>query len=118
MTDRIAATEEQIRRVHPEAYVRDILAIQPGPGERVPLDADTVMSEGSREAALRSAGGAVMAVDAAVAVRIDCSSSARSNIPTTKPFRLRRRSGIVVRDVPLTNTGTLTRTAWMPPFRS
>ena len=43
-----------------------------------------------------------MAEDAAVAVRIDCSSCARSNIPTTKPARLRRRSAIVVRDVPFT----------------
>ncbi len=58
------ATEEQLRRVHPERYVTDLLAIQPAPGERVPLDGDTIMSHGSREAALRSAGGAIMAVDA------------------------------------------------------
>jgi acetoin utilization deacetylase AcuC-like enzyme len=58
------ATEEQLTRVHPERYVTDLLAIQPEPGERVPLDGDTLMSHGSREAALRSAGGAIMAVDA------------------------------------------------------
>ena len=58
------ATDEQILRVHPERYLRDLLAVAPGPGELVPLDADTIMSAGSREAALRSAGGAVAAVDA------------------------------------------------------
>jgi len=60
------ATEAQLGLVHPADYVRAILDIAPGPGERVALDADTLMSEGSREAALRSAGGAVMAVDAVV----------------------------------------------------
>ena len=58
------ATEEQIGRVHPADYIRMIMDVAPGPGERIPLDADTLMSAGSREAALRSAGGAVMAVDA------------------------------------------------------
>jgi acetoin utilization deacetylase AcuC-like enzyme len=58
------ATEEQLGRVHPAEYVRAILDVAPEPGQRVMLDADTVMSEGSREAALRAAGGAVMAVDA------------------------------------------------------
>jgi acetoin utilization deacetylase AcuC-like enzyme len=58
------ATEEQLARVHPADYVKAILDIAPEPGQRVMLDADTVMSEGSREAALRAAGGAVMAVDA------------------------------------------------------
>ena len=58
------ATEEQLARVHPADYIAAILAIAPEPGERIPLDADTIMSAGSREAALRAAGGAVMAVDA------------------------------------------------------
>lgn len=58
------ATEEQLARVHPADYIAAILAIAPEPGERIPLDADTIMSAGSREAALRSAGGAIMAVDA------------------------------------------------------
>ncbi len=58
------ATEEQLVRVHPAEYVKAILEIAPEPGERVALDADTIMSTGSREAALRAAGGAVMAVDA------------------------------------------------------
>jgi acetoin utilization deacetylase AcuC-like enzyme len=58
------ATEEQLLLAHPPEYVRAILAVSPEPGQRVALDADTIMSTGSREAALRAAGGAVMAVDA------------------------------------------------------
>ncbi len=58
------ASEEQLLRVHAADYVRAILAIRPEPGEQVALDADTLMSAGSAEAALRSAGGAVHAVDA------------------------------------------------------
>jgi acetoin utilization deacetylase AcuC-like enzyme len=44
--------------------VEAILAIRPPPDERVPLDGDTLMSWGSAEAALRSAGAAIAAVDA------------------------------------------------------
>lgn len=58
------ATEEQLTRVHPKAYVEAILGIRPEPDERVPLDGDTMMSHGSAEAALRAAGAAVAAVDA------------------------------------------------------
>jgi len=60
------ATMEQLVRVHPESYVQAILEIAPGPGESVAIDADTLMSEGSRDAALRAAGGAVHAVDAVI----------------------------------------------------
>jgi acetoin utilization deacetylase AcuC-like enzyme len=73
------ASEEQLQRVHPDYYVKDILSVAPQPGERVPLDADTIMSEGSREAALRSAGGAVMAVDAVM------EGWARSAFVATRP---------------------------------
>lgn len=59
-----AATEAELTRVHTLDYVRAILAVRPPPGERTVLDADTLMSEGSAEAALRAAGGAVLAVDA------------------------------------------------------
>ena len=58
------ATEEQLTRVHPAGYVRQILAIRPAADELAGIDADTVMSAGSAEAALRAAGGAVMGVDA------------------------------------------------------
>jgi acetoin utilization deacetylase AcuC-like enzyme len=60
------ATDEQLGRVHPDRYRAAILGITPAPGETVALDADTVMSAGSREAALRAAGGAVHGVDAVV----------------------------------------------------
>ncbi len=58
------ATEEQLARVHPAAFIQHILAIRPEEGDLVQLDADTFMSAGSAEAALRAAGAAVMAVDA------------------------------------------------------
>jgi acetoin utilization deacetylase AcuC-like enzyme len=58
------ATPEQLRRVHPADYVEAILAIRPEPGENVQLDADTAMSAGSADAALRGAGAAVACVDA------------------------------------------------------
>ncbi len=58
------ATVEQLSRVHPTVYVEGILSIHPELGEPVQLDGDTVMSEGSAEAAARAAGGACMAVDA------------------------------------------------------
>lgn len=58
------ATTEQLTRVHPANYVQAILSIRPAHGEIMQLDADTAMSHGSAEAALRAAGGAVAAVDA------------------------------------------------------
>jgi len=58
------ATEEQLLLVHPASHLRAILDTSPAEGDQVALDADTVMSAGSAEAARRSAGGAVMAVDA------------------------------------------------------
>ncbi len=58
------ATVEQLSRVHPRSYVEGILSIQPDLGEPIELDGDTVMSQGSAEAAARAAGGACMAVDA------------------------------------------------------
>jgi acetoin utilization deacetylase AcuC-like enzyme len=58
------ATEEQLCLVHPADYVKAILEIRPAEGDQVALDADTVMSRGSAEAAARAAGAGVMAVDA------------------------------------------------------
>ena len=58
------ATLEQLQRVHPAAHVAALLAIRPAAGDRVAIDADTAMSAGSADAALRSAGGAIAAVDA------------------------------------------------------
>ncbi|WP_149537294.1 histone deacetylase family protein [Siccirubricoccus phaeus] len=58
------ATAEQLALAHPAEYVAAILGIRPAEGETVPLDADTLMSHGSAEAASRAAGAAVAAVDA------------------------------------------------------
>jgi acetoin utilization deacetylase AcuC-like enzyme len=57
------ATRAELGLVHPQAYIDAILSIDPGPGELISLDPDTVMSVGSVAAALRSAGGARLAVD-------------------------------------------------------
>jgi acetoin utilization deacetylase AcuC-like enzyme len=56
------AEADAIARAHPEAYVTALRAAAPREGS-VHLDADTVMSPGTYEAALRGAGGAVQAVD-------------------------------------------------------
>src|SRR6187455_2961820 len=61
-----AATLEAIARVHPMSYVTAIRDATPKQG-LVRLDADTSMSSGSFEAALRAAGGAVHAVDEVIA---------------------------------------------------
>ncbi len=57
------ASEEQLGLVHDADHVRRMLAIEVPPEGRIPLDPDTWMSAGSREAALRGAGGAIRAVD-------------------------------------------------------
>jgi acetoin utilization deacetylase AcuC-like enzyme len=57
------ATIEQLTRVHPREYVDAILDIRPPPGELVHVDADTVMSAGSANAARHAAGAVVAAVD-------------------------------------------------------
>jgi hypothetical protein len=59
-----AATEAQLARAHPPAYVSAILDIRPEEGERARLDADTIMSHGSAEAALRAAGAGIRAGEA------------------------------------------------------
>jgi acetoin utilization deacetylase AcuC-like enzyme len=58
------ASLEEMLRVHPQDYVEAILGVQPGPGELVHIDGDTVMSRGSAEAVQRAAGAAVTCVDA------------------------------------------------------
>lgn len=66
LLDRREAPEadiDQILRVHPRAYVEAVLAAVPDHGH-ARLDADTVVSPGSRLAALRAAGGVCAAVDA------------------------------------------------------
>jgi acetoin utilization deacetylase AcuC-like enzyme len=55
----------EIARVHPRDFVERLLAAVPKEG-RVAIDADTLLSPGSGEAALRAAGAAIAAVDAIV----------------------------------------------------
>jgi acetoin utilization deacetylase AcuC-like enzyme len=59
-----AASIEHLARVHPDRHIAAILDLAPAPGETIALDPDTMVSAGSREAALRAAGGAVAGVDA------------------------------------------------------
>ena len=57
------ASPEDLIRVHDQDYVERILKLRPEPGELIALDADTMVSTGSVEAALRAAGAAIEAVD-------------------------------------------------------
>ena len=59
------ATREQLLRVHDAELVDLVVSAAPGQGY-VRLDADTVMSHDSLEAALRAAGAVCAAVDAAI----------------------------------------------------
>jgi acetoin utilization deacetylase AcuC-like enzyme len=73
------ASEEALLRVHPPMYVRALLALSPAPDEPIHLDADTVVSAGTAEAALRAAGGGVAAVDAVM------SGSVRAAFAAVRP---------------------------------
>src|SRR5438874_5019992 len=64
------AAREDLLRVHPLRHVEGILGAVPKTG-RVGVDADTVLSPASGEAALRAAGAVVAAVDAVVAKNAD-----------------------------------------------
>lgn len=57
------ATKAQLALVHPPAYIEALLRAIPADGLS-PIDADTIVSPGSGEAALRAAGAVVAAVDA------------------------------------------------------
>ena len=60
------AEVEQIARAHPRDYVEELLAAMPDRGY-LRIDADTIASPGTREAALRAAGAVCAAVDAVMA---------------------------------------------------
>ncbi len=64
------AAREDLLRVHSRRHVEGILAAVPKTGH-VAIDADTVLSPASGEAALRAAGAVVAAVDAVVAKEAD-----------------------------------------------
>jgi acetoin utilization deacetylase AcuC-like enzyme len=57
------ASLDDVALVHPRTHAERILAAVPGSGRQA-LDADTALSPGSGEAALRAAGAVVAAVDA------------------------------------------------------
>lgn len=57
------AGEEALLTVHEPAHVAAILGLDLAEGDFGALDADTIVSAGSREAALRGAGGALLGVD-------------------------------------------------------
>ena len=64
------AGREDLLRVHPRRHVEGILGAVPKTGH-VGIDADTVLSPASGEAALRAAGAVTAAVDAVVAKEAD-----------------------------------------------
>jgi acetoin utilization deacetylase AcuC-like enzyme len=64
------AAVEDIARVHPHRFVERLLAAVPASGHSG-IDADTVLSPHSGQAALRAAGAVVAAVDAVVAGEAD-----------------------------------------------
>ena len=64
------ATEEQLQRVHGVDYVTTVLDNIPKDGYGR-LDADTILSPGSDEAALRAAGAIIAAVDRVMTGEVD-----------------------------------------------
>lgn len=56
------AADDDLLRVHPESYIRDIRQTRPSEG-LAQIDGDTFMSPGSVDAAYRAAGAVVRAVD-------------------------------------------------------
>jgi acetoin utilization deacetylase AcuC-like enzyme len=63
--------EEALLRAHDAALVHGLLSRNIAPGQFARIDADTTMSSGSAEAALRAAGAVTEAVDQVMAGRID-----------------------------------------------
>lgn len=56
------AADEDILRVHPAGYLQELRRVLPNDGFRA-IDADTILSAGSLDAAFRAAGACVRAVD-------------------------------------------------------
>src|SRR5712692_9346456 len=81
-----AAALEAIARCHPMSYVTAIRDATPKQG-LVRLDADTSMSPGSFEAALRAAGGATHAVDEVIG------KNAANAFVATRPATMPRPRG-------------------------
>jgi acetoin utilization deacetylase AcuC-like enzyme len=64
------ASEETVALCHPQDYIEALRQATPTQG-MVRIDADTTMSPGSYEAALRATGGSLYAVDEVIAGRAD-----------------------------------------------
>jgi acetoin utilization deacetylase AcuC-like enzyme len=64
------ADNEALVSAHDRALVDEILSVQVEPGRFARIDADTCMSAGSAEAALRAAGAVMEAVDVVMAGRL------------------------------------------------
>ncbi|HIJ37938.1 MAG TPA: histone deacetylase family protein [Rhodospirillaceae bacterium] len=60
------ASMEQLRRAHPESHIAEILA-PIAAGDFKDVDSDTILSSGTAEAALRSAGAVCYAIDEVMA---------------------------------------------------
>jgi acetoin utilization deacetylase AcuC-like enzyme len=71
-----AASMAELTRVHPQQYVEAILGIRPGAGEHVHVDGDTVMGQGSAEAARRAAGAVVAGVEAVMEGKVQTAFAA------------------------------------------
>src|SRR4051795_671799 len=84
------ATRAQLEAVHPARLINGIQELCAGGGGAI--DADTVVSEGSWEAALHSAGGAVAVVDALLGAGDDGPRLAVSAHPPPGPHAEIRRS--------------------------
>ena len=65
------AEMSDLLRAHSQAHIDHVLGVQVKPGDLHYMDADTVMSHGSAEAALHAAGAAVAAVDEVMAGRAE-----------------------------------------------
>lgn len=65
------ASRDALLRAHSAALVDHILGIDIGNGHFARIDADTAMSKGSREAALRAAGAVIAAADSVMTGEMD-----------------------------------------------
>ena len=80
------ASAGHLSLVHDPAFVKALLAVEVSEGQHRALDPDTILSEGSIEAALRAAGGAIHAVDLVMSGRAHA-AFAPSARPATTPNR-------------------------------
>ncbi len=65
------ASIEQLARAHDMLYVDEILACRPAPDRLIRIDPDTFMNQYTVQAALRSAGAAVLATDLVIRQEVE-----------------------------------------------